>query len=280
MSPPQPKQPGPPEARQSTARIAAAAGTQIHAERLRRRWALRELARRAGLSVAAVHDIEAGRPALIQSYARLGEALDLRLDMTYTDPRQRTSPTVRAIDLVHSAMGDFEVTHLAGFDFPVGVDEPYQHYQFAGRADVVAWDLAARTLLHIENRTRFPDLQEAAGSWNAKRSYLPGVLSARLGMRRGWASVTNVMAVLWSSEVMHAVRLRTGTFRGLCPDGLQAFAAWWAGMPPKEGTTSTFVALDPWASSRARVFVGLEDALRADVRYRGYADAAARLRRR
>lgn len=135
-------------------------------------------------------------------------------------------------------------------------------------------------MLHIENRTRFPDLQDAAGSWNAKRSYLPDALGGRLGLRRGWASVTNVMAVLWSSEVMHIVKLRTATFRSLCPDGPEGFLTWWQGEPQLEGTTSALVALDPWAVGRARVFVGLDDALRADPRYRGYADAVARLSRR
>jgi hypothetical protein len=207
----------------------------------------------------------------------LGYALGLRLEIEYSDPRQRAVPTSRPTDLVHSAMGEFEVAHLAGHGFPIGVDEPYQHYQFAGRADVVAWDLAARSLVHIENRTRFPDLQDAAGSWNAKRSYLPGVLSARLGLRQGWASVTHVMALIWSSEILHSLRIRQATFRGLCPDGPEAFTAWWHGTPPTGGTASTLITIDPWASGRSRLFVGLDDALRAAPRYRGYADIAARL---
>ena len=54
-------------------------------------------------------------------------------------------------------MGEYEASHLRALGFKVGIDEPYQHYQFAGRADLVAWDVDARAFLHIENGTRFPD---------------------------------------------------------------------------------------------------------------------------
>jgi hypothetical protein len=44
---------------------------------------------------------------------------------------------------------------------------------------------------------RFANLQDAFGSYNAKRRYLPGVLAERLGLRDGWQVVTNVIAALW-----------------------------------------------------------------------------------
>lgn len=73
-------------------------------------------------------------------------------------------------------------------------------------------------MLHIENRTRFPDLQEAAGSFNAMCQYLAVVLARQVGPRR-FDSQTHVMAGLWSSEVIHAVRLHPSTFRALAADG-------------------------------------------------------------
>jgi hypothetical protein len=117
---------------------------------------------------------------------------------------------------------------------------------------VLAWDADARHLLHVENRTRFPNLQEAAGSNNAKRRYLPGVMAERLGRGpRGFDSVTNVMAVLWSSEAIHALRVHPATFAAICPDATDAFDAWWrgAGSPPT-GVTSTLVVLDPSPATR------------------------------
>jgi hypothetical protein len=121
---------------------------------------------------------------------------------------------------------------------------------------------------------RFPNLQDAAGSDNAKRSYLAPVIAERIGLRGGFRSVTHAMVGLWSSEVLHAVRIRTATFRALCRDSIEAFASWWKGIPPKVGTTSTFVLFDPIARSRARRFVDLDAAMRVEARHRGYAEAA------
>ncbi|MBA2255354.1 MAG: hypothetical protein H0W07_09595 [Chloroflexi bacterium] len=74
-------------------------------------------------------------------------------------------------------MGELEARHLREAGFAIAVDEPYQHYQFAGRADLLAWDVEQRALLHCENRTLFPDMQGTAGAWNAKRAYLARVIA-------------------------------------------------------------------------------------------------------
>jgi transcriptional regulator with XRE-family HTH domain len=277
MSPLSHYEPRPNGIERSLARTALAIGIRIRDERVRRGWSLRRLATAAGLSVGAVHGAETGRPCGLETYLRIADALGLHLELLLADPRRRVATSLRSADAVHAAMGDLQAGRLNGHGFPVGIDEPYQHYQFAGRADVVAWDVDARALLHLENRTRFPDLQEAAGAWNAKRSYLADALAGRLGLSRGWASVTHVMVALWTAEVLHTLRLRTATFRALCPDSADVFAAWWAGSPPARGTTASVVLFDPCAAGRQRLFVGLDDALRVGPRHRGYAAVAERL---
>ncbi len=174
-------------------------------------------------------------------------------------------------------MGELEVAHLRLFKFGVGVDEPYQHYQFAGRADVLAWDRERRSLLHIENRTRFPDIQAVAGSFNAKRDHLADSVARRLGIRR-FRSQTHVIVALWSAEVLHSIRLRPATFQALCPHAPDNFDSWWRGEPPEQGTTSSLVLFDPFASGRQRRTLSLAQALGpARPRMHGYAQAAARL---
>jgi hypothetical protein len=176
-------------------------------------------------------------------------------------------------------MGEVEIVHLRRLGYGVGVDEPHQHYQFAGRADVVAWDLERGALLHIENRTRFPDIQAVAGTFNAKRNHLGASVAARLGLR-GFRSETHAIVALWSSEVLHALRLRPATFRALCPDSRVTFDAWWGGEPPTAGRTSSLMLLDPSAAGRQRRFVSLDEALDGvRPRVRDYPEAAARLRR-
>jgi transcriptional regulator with XRE-family HTH domain len=253
-------------------------GAAIYDGRTRRHWTLRRLAHDAGLSVAVVQGIESGRRASMESYVRLAHALVLSLEVELTDPRRRRGPSARDEDPVHAAMGELEAAHLRALGFQVAIDEPYQHYQFAGRADVVAWSASDRALLHIENRTRFPNLQEAAGSYNAKRAYLGAVLAERLGIRGGFGSETHVLVGLWSAELLHTLRLRRATFQSVCPDAIDSFEAWWNRHPPLVGRTSTFVLLDPFAAGRMRPYVDLETAVGGvRPRLRDYAEAARRL---
>ncbi len=234
-----------------------------------------DLASRAGLSPDMVYRVESGRPCSLDACARLAAALGRTTQLELVDRRRSGQRPSLSVDHVHSAMGEFEAAHLRRSGMKVGLDELYQHFQFAGRADLIAWDVDARALLHIENRTRFPDFQDMAGSYNAKRAYLARAVGERLGIGR-WASETHVMCALWSAEVLHVLRLRRASFESLCPAPADAFDAWWSGEPPHRGTGSTLVVLDPLAAGRQRVYIGLKEALTARPRYRGYAEAAAR----
>jgi hypothetical protein len=223
-----------------------------------------------------VNGIEAGRVASLESYARLSVALDRPLEISADAHRAATSR--QRSDLVHSAMAELEADRLTRHACRLAIDEPYQHYQFAGRADLIAWVTAPPRLLHIENRTRFPDVQEIAGSFNAKCRYMPGVIARRVGVK-AWASETHVLMGLWSSEVMHVVRARRATFQALCPDPMGGLLAWLDGRDPPPGETRCFAVLDPMASGRQRVVTDLDAVLRGVApRVRDYREAADRLR--
>jgi transcriptional regulator with XRE-family HTH domain len=198
-------------------RLALTLGVAIREERISRQLSLRELARRAGISAAAVVNVEAGRRAGLQTYARVVHALGMDLEAGLVDPRRRQRSGAHEEDPVHAAMGELEAAHLRSLGCDVSIDEPYQHYQFAGRGDVVAWRVAPRALLHLENRTRFPNMGEAAGAYNAKRAYLAPVIAERLGLASGFRSVTHVMVGLWSAEVLHSLRIRPETFPLVVP---------------------------------------------------------------
>lgn len=260
-------------------RASIAFGQLVRDARLARGWSVRDLADRARVSADLVYRIEAGGPASSDAWARVAVALGRRIELALVDPRRRAGERATrdlARDLVHSAMAEFEARHLRACGFGVGIDEPYQHYQFAGRADLVAWDLAKRAVLHVENRTRFPDFQEMAGAYNAKRAYLAASIAERLGIAH-WASETHVIAGLWSAEVLHALRLRPESFRSICPDDGAAFSAWWSAEPPGGGSTSSLILLDPLASGRERPFVGIASVGHVRPRHGGYADVARRL---
>jgi transcriptional regulator with XRE-family HTH domain len=263
-------------------RMAALAGADVRDERLRRGMSLRDEATRAGVSAAAVQKLESGAHVSLETYARIATALDLRPELHAMDPRKRLGTPARDQDFVHAAMGELEATRLRSFGFGMAMDEPYQHYQFAGRADLVAWDVERSALLHVENRTRFPDIQSAFGSYAGKRAYLADVLARRMGEPgHRWASETHVMIALWSAEVLHALRIRTESFRAACPDPPDDAIGWWNGaVPSRRGRTCSLLILDPAPNlTDARRFASLSDLDRIRPRYRGYADAAERLRR-
>jgi transcriptional regulator with XRE-family HTH domain len=262
------------------ARMVGHVGQQIRDERRRRRWPLRELSARSGLSIAHLSAIESGHAGSIQSYAAIALALGRSFEMAMLDPRARAARRSDE-DPVHAAMGESEAARLTRPGRIIQLDEPYQHFQFAGRGDLVAWSLADGDLLHLENRTRFPNLQEALGSYNAKRRWLPQAVAERVGRRVPWRSVTHAIVALWSGEVLHTVRIRKASFGATCPDPIALFGAWWDGRPIAPGVHSTFVLLDPvdGALRSRRRFVDLEGALTVRPRYRDYADALAALRR-
>jgi transcriptional regulator with XRE-family HTH domain len=283
MSPRRRPAPITPAAQATLRRMAVEAGQGIRDVRMRRHWTLRELAERSGVAPPTLHALETGDAGSLETYARAGSALGLRPSLAFEETRRRGPVAGRhrddAEDFVHAAMGESEARALARPGRTIAVDEPYQHFQFAGRADVLAWD--RENLLHIENRTRFPNIQEAASAWNAKRQYLARALAQRLDLGpHGWRSVTHVMAGLWSSEVLRVLRLRRASFAALCPDPPDAFQAWLDGDEPPDGVTSCLVVLDPLVplgSRRRAIAIVSHDG--PDPRHRGYAEAAEALRR-
>ena len=274
---------GPPPGRigREVARLAVVLGQQVAEERRRRRLTIRQVAALAGMGRATVDDIETGRVGYVETYVRLADALHLRTEFEMVDPRRREHTTSRAQDPVHAAMGEAEAAHLQALGFKVGLDEPFQHYQFAGRADLVAWSAERAALLHIENRTRFPDIQESFGSFNAKRSYLGPELFGRSGIPR-WRSETHVIAALWSAEVLRVVRAHRASFGSVCPDPPDAIDSWWRGGPPATGRHSILVFFDPIEGRRRdrRRWAGLGELPSLRPRYRDYADAVMALQLR
>jgi hypothetical protein len=234
----------------------------------------------AEVGLGTAQAVEAGKVCLLETYMRLAAALRLKAEFEFVDPRRREPLTRRAADLVHVAMGEAEAAHLRGLGFAVGIDEPFQHYGFSGRADVVAWSVERAALLHIENRTRFPDIQESFGSFNTKRRYLGREVAGRVGVAR-WRSETHVMAALWSAEVLRPLRLYRASFESVCPDPPDEFEAWWRGGPPTTGRHSILLIFDPVAGNRRdrRQWAGFAELPDLRPRYRDYADAVAVIRR-
>jgi transcriptional regulator with XRE-family HTH domain len=252
--------------------VAGGLGTAIREERRRRRLTIAQVATAAGLSFSAVQAVESGRVASLDTYVRLARALRLQPSFEFLDPRRREA-SPRREDPVHAAMGEAEAARLQSLGYEVRMDEPFQHYQFAGRGDVVAWSVERASMMHIENRTEFPNIQAAFGAFNAKREYLGAELAARVGVRR-WGGESHVMAAIWSADVIHTVRRHRASFDSLGPEGPAIFDNWWNGQP-SAGKSTGFVLFDPVEGGRcdARRWAGITDLAVIRARHRSYRDA-------
>jgi transcriptional regulator with XRE-family HTH domain len=267
-----------PAAAARLAALAAGLGAQVREARVRRRWTTQRLAAEAGVSRTMVYLVERGQRTTIETYARLGAALGLRLEASLDDPRARARPP-RAEDPVHAAMVELLAARYGAQGRLVTADEPFQHYQFAGRADLAVIDPAGPDLLHHEVKTAIPNVGELAGAWNVKRQYLARALAGRHASRNGFRSVTHVLTFAWTAECLRVLRLREASIRSLGPDDGAAFAAWWRGdVPATPGVTSTVVLLDPMERPRAAPWVGLDALGTARPRHSGYAELLGALR--
>lgn len=109
-------------------------GSAIRDARRSKKWSITDLAGKASVSRDVLYLLERGQSVSIEAAVRLASALGMRLETELIDPRKRERPLL-SIDTVHSLMGEFEAKHFRGRGFPTGIDEPYQYFQFAGRAD-------------------------------------------------------------------------------------------------------------------------------------------------
>ncbi len=251
-------------------------GIAIRNERRGRGLTLRELAESARVDPSTVHNVEVGEPASLEVLQHI--AMALRLDLRVEIASSRRSGVARVEDPVHAAMGEIQAAHYQKLGMRTNLDVPFQHYQHAGRADFLAWSAESAHLLHLENRTQFPNTQEALGSFNAKRAYLGAELAERLGIGR-WRHQAHVIVALWSAEALHSLRLRNATWRAACPDS-GVFGAWWLGELPPTGILSELIVWDPLEGIRRdrRRWVGLGEVATVRPRYHGYREALAALR--
>lgn len=248
-------------------------GTAIRTSRQAHGWTVQEVADAASLSRSAVARLEAGNAGGLATYMRLADVLDLRLTWELT----ALATTLEAEDAVHAVMGEVQARRFGTGMRQVLVDEPYQHFRFAGRGDLVVVDRSRHAVHHSENKTRIVNVGELSGSFNAKCLWLAGHVAKRSGVRL-FTSESHTLVLLWSEEVLAVARSLGRTLRSLGPHGTDPFAAWWDGTP-LAGMHRGLVVFDPIdRGTSQRQWVGLDEALEARPRYRGYADAFHELR--
>jgi len=183
----------------------------MRALRTQRRWRQQDLGRRAGLSRDAVCRAERGRldSLTVRSLTRLVAALDATLVL---EIRWQGADLDRLLDRVHAQLQDAVARRLLSAAWTVRPEVSFNHYGDRGRCDLVAWHPETRTMLIVEVKSRFGDLQETLGRLDVKIR-TGGVIARQLQ----WPRPEQVVAALVLAEdrtTRRVVSRHEALFRG------------------------------------------------------------------
>lgn len=142
--------PGRPDADLELDRLCHRLGAALRAARHARGWTLSHVAEAAALSRSAVARLECGQPGGLLTYLRIADALGLRLTCELT----ALATALEVEDAVHAVMGEIQARRFGTGSREVLIDEPYQHFRFAGRGDLVVVDRQRRAIAHSELQQR------------------------------------------------------------------------------------------------------------------------------
>lgn len=146
------------------------------------------VAERASVSQSVYSRAERGRVGDLKlaTLDRIATALDAHL---VVDVRFQGGLGDRLIDRAHAAIVEIVVATLRTSGWQTHVEFSFNVYGERGSVDILGWHASTRTLLIVEVKSRFTDLQEMLLSLGRKLRLVPGGIlpRARLGSGRGRA---------------------------------------------------------------------------------------------
>ena len=200
-------------------------GAAIRFVRIRRGWRQRELAARAGVSQSAVSRIERGHVAQVtlDTIRDVAGALDMRVDVV---GRWRGGDLDRLLASGHSALHESVARHLGGLHgWQFASEVSFSNYADRGVIDLLAWHEPTRSLLVIELKTEFVDMNELIGTLDRKFRN-----AAQIARERGWladaASVSLWVIVADSSTNRRRATEHTTMLRHAYPVDGRAIRGW------------------------------------------------------
>ena len=144
-------------------------------------WSQHELARRATLSQSAVARAERGALTGMRlgTLERIVSALGASL---FLDLRLRGGQADRLIDQAHAALVEYVVATMHALAWTVELEYSFNRAGERGSVDILGWHAASRTLLIVEVKSRFTDLQAMLHALARKLRVVPGLVADE----RGW----------------------------------------------------------------------------------------------
>lgn len=154
-------------------------GRVLRAVRLHQGLSQRAVAKRARISQSVYSRAERGDLGgmTLGSLDSLAEALGASIHL---DVRYRGGLGDRLTDASHARLVDLVVSVLRRAGWLVQLEFGFSVYGERGSVDILAWHLATRTLLVIEVKSRFTDLQAMLQSLARKLRLVPAVARAEL----------------------------------------------------------------------------------------------------
>jgi transcriptional regulator with XRE-family HTH domain len=220
-------------------------GSVLRILRLRAGFTQAALARRAGVSRAAVSSLERGQLGALplDRVRAVAGALEVRLDVT---PRWRGSDLDRLLDAAHAALVDQVVAILRTHGWEVAPETSFSIFGERGSIDVLAWHPARLMLLVVEVKSRIVDIQALLAGIDRKRR-----LAARVALERGWepgAGTSMWLAVADTRTNHRRLADHARTIRAVLPGDGRGIGAWL--LDPSE--RGAFLSFLPYAVGRGK----------------------------
>jgi transcriptional regulator with XRE-family HTH domain len=156
-------------------------GAAVRTLRIRRKWRQVDLATEAKLARSTISRVEHGHAGAltVATLRAVFEALEVSLDIR---PRWQGGDLDRLLNARHSAMHEAMARWLR--DLPEWTFAPevsFSEWGERGVIDVLAWHAATATVLVIELKSEFVDLEDLLSTMDRRIRLAPTI-----AMRRGW----------------------------------------------------------------------------------------------
>jgi transcriptional regulator with XRE-family HTH domain len=144
-------------------------------------WSQAELGTKAGVTQTQISSVERGSLVneKVATIDRIATALGAA---AYLDIRYEGGRADRLVDRVHAALVDLVATRLRADSWEVVLEYSFNVFGERGSIDLLAWHAATRTLLIVEVKSVFHDLQDLLHALSRKLRLGPDLVRKE----RGW----------------------------------------------------------------------------------------------
>jgi transcriptional regulator with XRE-family HTH domain len=198
-------------------------GRVVREVRIRRGWRQRDLATAASVSQSLISRIELGRlkHVSLERLRMVGAALDIAISI---DAWWRAGELDRLVDRGHASLIEYVIGQLHELGWQTRVEVTFNHFGERGSADIVAWHATTRTLLLIEVKTQFGDVQATVSTFERKVRILPEVLARE----EGWdaTAVGRLLVIADTHANRSVVREHRRIFDSIWPERTAATRRW------------------------------------------------------